>query len=622
MSSLMASSTHFFYLTFFITCFTHVVPINVVMKSTLMYPLTCSDYTHTCESYLYHISKHHKLEEISSFYSVNTSRITPINHNSYLDYLVSVQCACEKDNSNNGYYLYDTVYKRKPGESVEYISDEYYSGQVWYVSGEEEQQQQQLTLHLVCGCLEDESQKVVTYTIQPADTLIGISKLLSANKNEVENLNKVLTKDPNYMDIRWVIYVPQEKNMIRRSKKCEYPFHTWKIIIFMVLSLVLVAFLILFLHRKRWARKVKNDESKTIRKKTYVGKTTLENHFFNVDMEASNIESEKPVIIGLEEIEQATNNFDEARKLGEGGYGSVYFGKIREREAAIKKMRSNKSKEFFAELKVLCRIHHNNVVQLLGYASGDNHLYLMYEYVPNGTLSDHLQDPLLKGHQGLSWTARANIALGAARGIEYIHDHTKARYVHRDIKTANILLDLGLKAKVADFGLTKFIERANEDDFIATRVVGTPGYLPPESINEMQTTSKTDVFAFGVVLAELITGQQALARDKQEPNKLKSLVSVIRAIFQDQDSAAALEAQIDDNLNGSYPIEEIFKMAETAFLCLSEDPITRPEMRDVVTILGQIVMASIEWEASLGSSLSLSKETEDIGADKDIMVVS
>ncbi|MFS7940013.1 putative protein kinase RLK-Pelle-LysM family [Helianthus anomalus] len=284
---------------------------------------------------------------------------------------------------------------------------------------------------------------------------------------------------------------------------------------------------------------------------------------------ASNIESEKPVIISLEEIEQATNSFDEDRKIGEGGYGSVYFGIIRQREAAIKKMRSNKSKEFFAELKVLCRIHHNNVVQLLGYASGDNHLYLVYEYVPNGTLSDHLQDPLLKGHQPLTWTARAIIALDAARGIEYIHDHTKARYVHRDIKTSNILLDLGLKAKVADFGLTKFIERANEDELVATRVVGTPGYLAPESISEMQTTSKTDVFAFGVVLAELITGQKALARDKQEPNKLKTLVSV---------------------------------MAETAFQCLSEDPANRPEMRNVVTILGQIVMASIEWEASLGGS--------------------
>ncbi|PWA37863.1 concanavalin A-like lectin/glucanase domain-containing protein [Artemisia annua] len=208
----------------------------------------------------------------------------------------------------------------------------------------------------------------------------------------------------------------------------------------------------------------------------------------------------------------------------------------------------------------------------------------------------------LSGHQPLSWSARANIALDAARGIEYIHDHTKARYVHRDIKTANILLDLGLKAKVADFGLTKFFERANEDDFIATRVVGTPGYLAPESISEMQTTSKTDVFAFGVVLAELITGQPALARDKKDPKKFKTLISVIRAIFEDQEPTTALEAQIDNNIKDSYPIDEMYKMAETAFRCLSEDPASRPEMSNVVTMLGQVVMSSIEWEASLGGT--------------------
>ncbi|KAJ0571267.1 putative protein kinase RLK-Pelle-RLCK-IXb family [Helianthus annuus] len=277
---LMASSTHFLYLTFFIASFTQVFPLNEVMKSSLMYPLTCSDYTHTCDSYLYHISKGHKLDEIASFYSVNTSRITPVNHQSNLDYLVSVRCACEKDNNGNGYYLYDSVYKRKPGESVRYVSDEYYSGQVWYVSGEDEEQ---LTLHLVCGCLDDESRKVVTYTIQAQDTLLGVSQLLSAKENEL----------------------------------------------------------------------LKNKKKK--------GLIIYRNHA----EAASNIESEKPVIISLEEIEQATNSFDEARKIGEGGYGSVYFGIIRQREAAIKKMRSNKSKEFFAELKVLCRIHHNNVVRTL-----------------------------------------------------------------------------------------------------------------------------------------------------------------------------------------------------------------------------------------------------------------
>ncbi|KAI6694878.1 hypothetical protein NL676_022588 [Syzygium grande] len=313
-------------------------------------------------------------------------------------------------------------------------------------------------------------------------------------------------------------------------------------------------------------------------------------------------ESERPLIYSLEDIEFATSNFDETKKIGEGGYGSVYFGVLGEQEVAIKKMRSSKSKEFFAELKVLCKIHHINVVELLGYASGEDHLYLVYEYVRNGSLSDHLHDPLLKGRHPLSWTARMQIALDAAKGLEYIHDHTKDRYVHRDIKTSNILLDEGLRAKVADFGLAKLVGRSNEEDLIATRLVGTPGYLPPESVKELQVTPKADVFAFGVVLAELITGQRALIRDNQEPTKLKSLITVMNKIFRHKDPEAALEAVVDGNLRGSYPMEDMYKMAEIAEWCLSEDAVDRPEMREIVVTLSQIMMSSTEREASLGGN--------------------
>ncbi|KAL6294461.1 hypothetical protein ACE6H2_002603 [Prunus campanulata] len=283
-------------------------------------------------------------------------------------------------------------------------------------------------------------------------------------------------------------------------------------------------------------------------------------------------ESDGPVIFGVEQIEEATGYFDETKKIGEGGYGSVYFGVIGEK------------------------------VELLGYASGDDHLYLVYEYVQNGSLSEHLHDPLLKGHQPLSWTARTQIALDAAKGIEYIHDHTKARYVHRDIKTSNILLDEGLRAKVADFGLAKLVGRTNEEDIIATRLVGTPGYLPPESVKELQVTHKTDVFAFGVVLVELITGQRALFRDNREPEKMKSLITVIKKIFQDEDPESALEAATDGNLRSNYPMEDIFKMAEIAEWCLSEEAVERPEMREIVLMLSQIMVSSIEWEASLGGN--------------------
>uniref|UniRef100_A0A0E0FMW3 Protein kinase domain-containing protein n=1 Tax=Oryza nivara TaxID=4536 RepID=A0A0E0FMW3_ORYNI len=311
-------------------------------------------------------------------------------------------------------------------------------------------------------------------------------------------------------------------------------------------------------------------------------------------------QTERPVIFSLIAIEDATSTFDEKRKIGEGGYGSVYLGFIGTHEIAVKKMKASKSKEFFAELKVLCKIHHINVVDLIGYAAGDDHLYLVYEYVQNGSLSEHLHDPLLKGHQPLSWTARTQIAMDSARGIEYIHDHTKTCYVHRDIKTSNILLDNGLRAKVADFGLVKLVQRSDEDECLATRLVGTPGYLPPESVLELHMTTKSDVYAFGVVLAELITGLRALVRDNKEANKTKSLISIMRKAFKPEDLESSLETIVDPYLKDNYPIEEVCKLANISMWCLSEDPLHRPEMREVMPILAQIHMASIEWEASLG----------------------
>ncbi|KDP31051.1 hypothetical protein JCGZ_11427 [Jatropha curcas] len=383
-----------------------------------------------------------------------------------------------------------------------------YSGQAWEVPNVEELfiAEDMISINLLCGCIKVQSQEIVTYTVQENDSLTGIGEILSAKLSGIEDLNERLIKNPSYIEIGWVLFVPMEKKG-RQGQKQDATF-----------------------------------------------------------------ESERPVLFSVDEIDKATSNFNVNMKIGEGGYGSVYIGLLKER------------------------------VELLGYASGDNHLYLVYEYIQNGSLSDHLHDPMLKGHTPLTWTARAQIALDAARGIEYIHDHTKAQYVHRDIKTSNILLDQGLRAKVSDFGLAKLVERSNEEDFIATRLVGTPGYIAPESVRELQMTTKSDIFAFGVVLAELITGQRALMRDNREPNKMKALITVILTIFKNQDIETALEANIDVNLKRSYPMEEVCEMAEISRQCLCEDPLNRPEMREIVQALSNILTSSIEWEASLGAS--------------------
>ncbi|KAI9390495.1 hypothetical protein POPTR_008G187500v4 [Populus trichocarpa] len=458
-------------------------------------------------------------------------------------------------------------------------------------------------MHLLCGCTKSKSQIVVTYTVQQHDTLSDISTRLSSTVGGIQSMNINLIKNPSSINVDWVLFVPMDSKPA--SGKGSGRGHKWIIIVGILSSLTALSIitLVILLLRRKGCRQNSEEDLKPVPKSMSTNRAfSLQSLYKGSNEDGTAFESEKPVVFSLEEIEEATKSFDKTKKIGEGGYGCVYHGLLRGQEVAVKKMRSNKSHEFFAELKVLCKIHHINVVELLGYAGGDDHFYLIYEYVRNGSLSDHLHDPLLKGHQPLSWTARAQIALDAAKGIEYIHDHTKARYVHRDIKTSNILLDEGLRAKVADFGLAKLVERTSDEDLIATRLVGTPGYLPPESVKELQVTSKTDVFAFGVVLAELITGQRALLRDNRERNKMKSLITVVYKIFEDKDPETALADVIDKNLRNSYPMEDVYKMAEIADWCLSEEAINRPEMREVVQKLSMIVVSSVEWEASLGGS--------------------
>ncbi|XP_057762060.1 lysM domain receptor-like kinase 3 isoform X1 [Arachis stenosperma] len=615
MKNTMASLTHQLplLLTFvasyaFVLTTTSVFSSKVSMKETILEPFKCSTNIKTCNASLYHITYGDNDDDqtiqhyISSNYT-NSSQIRPITRGTRQDHLITVPCSCRNNNNLTGYY-YDTTYTVKPNDNFYDINNFVYSGQAMLINGVL-YPGQNLSIHIPCGCSEIESQIVVTYTVQRNDTSSGIAKLLNSTVAEMESVNHLLDQNPSYIDVGWVLFVPSHFNGIplppTKEKKPKWQIIIGVLVSVTLLSMIAVIFLILRRNRDNAASATNNPKSvnkRSISKKNSdIHKEYMQ---VNVGADATSFESERPVIYSIEEIEDATNNFDENRRIGVGGYGSVYFGMLGHKEVAVKKMKSNKSKEFFAELKALCKIHHINIVELLGYASGDDHLYLVYEYVANGSLSDHLHDPLLKGHQALSWCARTQIALDAAKGIEYIHDYTKAQYVHRDIKTTNILLDQKLRAKVADFGLAKLVERTNDEEFIATRLVGTPGYLPPESVKELQVTIKTDVFAFGVVLSELITGRRALFRDSQKPNQMESLISLVKKIFQDNDPVTALENVTDMNLQHNYPIDAIYKMGEIAEWCMREEPMERPEMKEIVGALSKIVMTSIEWEASLG----------------------
>lgn len=317
---------------------------------------------------------------------------------------------------------------------------------------------------------------------------------------------------------------------------------------------------------------------------------------------------EKPVVFLYEEIFSATNGFSESNLLGHGTYGAVYYGLLRDQEVAIKRMTETKTKEFIAEMKVLCKVHHTNLVELIGYAATDDELFLIYEYAQKGSLKNHLHDPQNKGHPTLSWIMRVQIALDTARGMEYIHEHTKPHYVHRDIKTSNILLDGAFKAKISDFGLAKLVGRTNDDEASVTRVVGTYGYLAPEYLRDGLATAKSDVYAFGVVLFEIISGKDAIVRTEAVVTKnseRRSLASVMLAALKNAPesvSTSSLRDHVDPNLMDLFPHDCVFKMGMLGKQCVEDDPILRPDMKQVVVTLSHILLSSIEWEATLAGN--------------------
>ncbi|KAG9130669.1 hypothetical protein Leryth_018072 [Lithospermum erythrorhizon] len=216
--------------------------------------------------------------------------------------------------------------------------------------------------------------------------------------------------------------------------------------------------------------------------------------------------------IPIPEIEEATKNF--SKKIGKGSFGPVYYGKMIDgKEIAVKVMAdssTHNTKQFMTEVALLSRIHHRNLVPLVGYCEEEYQRMLVYEYMHNGTLRDHINDTF--NQKNLDWLARLRIAEDAAKGLEYLHTGCNPSIIHRDVKTSNILLDINMRAKVSDFGLSRLAE---EDlTHVSSVARGTVGYLDPEYYANQQLTEKSDIYSFGVVLLELISGRKPVSPEE------------------------------------------------------------------------------------------------------------
>ncbi|KAF6136838.1 hypothetical protein GIB67_030123 [Kingdonia uniflora] len=313
-------------------------------------------------------------------------------------------------------------------------------------------------------------------------------------------------------------------------------------------------------------------------------------------------------IFTFRELAAATKNFRSESLLGEGGFGRVYKGFIEttNQDVAVKQLDRNGlqgNREFLVEVLMLSLLHHKNLVNLIGFCADGDQRILVYEYMPFGSLEDHLLD-ISPSKKPLDWGTRMKIAEGAAKGLEYLHDKASPPVIYRDFKASNILLDENFNPKLSDFGLAK-LGPTGDKSHVSTRVMGTYGYCAPEYAMTGQLTRMSDVYSFGVVFLEIITGRRAI--DNARPTCEQNLVTWAQPLFRDKRKFALMA---DPLLEGKYPIKGLYQALAVAAMCLQEEASTRPLISDVVTALEYLAVPPVD-EGSTRHNTRVNSQTSD-----------
>ncbi|XP_019164012.1 PREDICTED: protein kinase 2B, chloroplastic-like [Ipomoea nil] len=294
------------------------------------------------------------------------------------------------------------------------------------------------------------------------------------------------------------------------------------------------------------------------------------------------------------DLKTATRNFRSDSLLGEGGFGFVFKGWIDEKTlapckpgtgmvVAVKKLKSESfqgHREWVAEVNYLGQLHHKNLVKLIGYCTESENRLLVYEFMPKGSLENHL---FRKGVQLMTWSTRMRIAVDVARGLSFLHS-LDANVIYRDLKASNILLDSDFNARLSDFGLARD-GPSGDRTHVSTRVVGTQGYAAPEYVATGHLTTKNDVYSFGVVLLELLSGRRAMGDENAGGAAQETLVDWALPFLSDSRKVMRI---MDSRLGGQYPKKGAQTAAALALKCLHIDPRARPCMPDVLAALEQL----------------------------------
>ncbi|XP_059317053.1 protein NSP-INTERACTING KINASE 1-like [Lycium ferocissimum] len=320
------------------------------------------------------------------------------------------------------------------------------------------------------------------------------------------------------------------------------------------------------------------------------------------------------------ELQAATNNFSNKNILGKGGYGNVYKGCLSDGTiVAVKRLKDGSAiggdKQFQTEVEMISLAVHRNLLHLYGFSMTPTERLLVYPYMSNGSVASRL-----KAKPPLDWTTRKRIALGAARGLLYLHEQCDPKIIHRDVKAANILLDDDCEAVVGDFGLAKLLD--HRDSHVTTAVRGTVGHIAPEYLSTGQSSDKTDVFGFGILLLELISGQRTLEFGKAA-NQKGAMLDWVKKIHQEK----KLDVLVSKDLKDKYDRIELEEMVQVALICTQYQPSHRPKMSEVVRMLEGDGLAE-KWEASQraestrcrANEFSSSERYSDLTDDSSLLV--
>ncbi|XP_042507026.1 protein LYK5 [Macadamia integrifolia] len=453
---------------------------------------------------------------------------------------------------------------------------------------------------------------LLTYLIAEGDSVAEIGEMFGVDEQSINVANELTSGQTIYFFTPILVPLKTKPTIIKSTSPPPSPSQSpesppvvpgsnssnkkWVFVgIGIAAGLVLLALsgcLVWFLRRRRTRQAKPIPEDKKLGGSAYYSAVPEFRSGSVFSLGARNV-TDSLTLYNFEELQKATEFFSEGHRIK----GSVYRGKINGDDAAIKSMKGDVSNE----INILKQINHSNVIRLSGFCVHQGSTYLVYEFAEKGSLSDWLHEKEYQSSCPLGWTQRVQIAYDMADGLNYLHNYTNPPYIHKDLKSSNILLDANFRAKITNFGLARTLEEENQEEgFQLTRhVVGTQGYLAPEYIENGVVTPKLDIFAFGVVMLELLSGREAAtAADDDEKKAESSLSSTIQLVLEGENVREKLRGFMDPSLRNEYPLDLAFSMAQLAMNCVAYDLNSRPAIADVFLSLSKILSSSLDWDPS------------------------